>query len=79
MKRTAQDYTRIATKEFLEGTRFKTPVQAVEAGERSIEQWCDCVNAHRRKDSNQTDSNQTDSNQFGWQDNNNPAARPANT
>jgi hypothetical protein len=74
MKRTAQDYTRIATQEFLEGTRFRTPVQAVEAGERSIEQWCDCVNAHRQKDSNQTDSNQ-----FGWQDNSNPAARPANT
>jgi hypothetical protein len=69
MKQTAQDYTRLATQEFLEGTRFKTPVQAVEAGTRSIEQWCDCINAHRQKDSNQ----------FGWQDNSNPAARPANT
>jgi hypothetical protein len=69
MKGTTQDYTRLATQEFLEGTRFKTPVQAVEAGERSIEQWCDCINAHRQKDSNQ----------FEWQDNSNPAARPANT
>ena len=84
MKRTAQDYTRLATQDFLEGTRFRTPFQAVESGKRSIEQWCDCVNAHRQKvpnqtDSNQTDSNQTDSNQFGWQDSSNPAARSANT
>jgi hypothetical protein len=69
MKRTIQDYTRLATQEFLEDTRFKTPVEAVEAGKRSIEQWCDCVNAYRQKDSNQ----------FEWRDNSNPAARPANT
>jgi hypothetical protein len=69
MKRTAQDFTRLATQEFLEGTDFRTPVQAVEAGARSIEQWCDCINAHRQKDSNQFES----------QDNSNPATRPANT
>jgi hypothetical protein len=69
MKRTTQNYTRFATQEFLEGTRFKTPVQAVEAGTRSIEQWCECINTHRQKDSNQ----------FEWQGNSNPAARPANT
>ena len=69
MKRTTQDHTKLATQEFLEGTRFKTPVQAVEAGKRSIEQWCDCINAHRQKDSNR----------FEWQDNSNPATRPANT
>jgi hypothetical protein len=74
MKRTTQEYARLATQEFLEGTCFKTPVQAVEAGTRSIEQWCDCINAHRQKDSNQKDSNQ-----FEWQDNSNPVARPANT
>jgi hypothetical protein len=73
MKRIIQDDTKLATQEFLEGTRFRTPVQAVEAGARSIEQWCDCVNAHRQKDSNQKDSNQ-----FGWRESN-PATRPANT
>jgi hypothetical protein len=74
MKRTIQEYARLATQEFLEGTRFKTPVQAVEAGTRPIEQWCDCINAHRQEASNQKDSNQ-----FEWQDNSNPVARPANT
>ena len=68
MKRIIQDYTRLARQEFLEGTNFRTPVQAVEAGTRSIEQWCDCVNAHREKDSNRNE----------WQGNSAPATEPAN-
>ena len=55
MKRIAQEYTQTAKQDFLEGTRFKTPVEAVESGKRSIEQWCDCINAHRQKDSNPLD------------------------
>jgi hypothetical protein len=50
MKRITQEYTRIAKQEFLEGTQFKTPVEAVLSGKRSIEQWCDCINAHRQQD-----------------------------
>ncbi len=42
-------YLELAQQEFLEGTTSNVPAQAVENGERLIEQWCDCVEAHRRE------------------------------
>ena len=32
-------YLKRATRRFLEGTRFKTPVEAVEAGARTLADW----------------------------------------
>jgi hypothetical protein len=48
MRRKFQDYGELARQEFLKGTRFRTPVEAVERGARSIEDWCDCLAAHRQ-------------------------------
>jgi hypothetical protein len=33
------DYWKRASKQFLIGTRFKSPCEAVEAGERTLEEW----------------------------------------
>ena len=41
-------YLQQAQQEFLEGTGCNVPAEAVESGERLIEQWCDCVESHRR-------------------------------
>jgi hypothetical protein len=49
MKRSSEDYGKIARIDFLRGTKFRTPVEAVESGARSIEDWCDCLAAHRQK------------------------------
>jgi hypothetical protein len=49
MKNTAPDYMRLARQEFLEGTSFRTPVDAVESGARKIEDWCDLVSVYRQK------------------------------
>jgi hypothetical protein len=49
MKNTTPDYMRLAKQEFLEGSRFRTPVDAVESGSRKIEDWCDLVSVYRQK------------------------------
>jgi hypothetical protein len=48
MRRKFQDYGELAREEFLKGTKFRTPVEAVERGARSIEDWCDCLAVHRQ-------------------------------
>lgn len=49
MKNVTPDYMKLARKEFLEGTKFRTPVDAVESGARKIEDWCDLVSIYRQK------------------------------
>ena len=48
MRRKFQDYGELARQGFLKGTKFRTPVDAVESGARSIEDWCDCLATHRQ-------------------------------
>jgi hypothetical protein len=48
MRRKFQEYGELARREFLKGTTFRTPVDAVESGARSIEDWCDCLATHRQ-------------------------------
>jgi hypothetical protein len=40
-------YMKRAAKRFLEGTRCKHPIEAVERGLRTLEEWVDCLNAER--------------------------------
>jgi hypothetical protein len=40
-------YLREATQVFLFNSSFKTPAEAVEAGVRSVSEWCDCLNQTR--------------------------------
>jgi hypothetical protein len=40
-------YLREATQVFLSDMSFKTPAEAVEAGVRSVTEWCDCLNRVR--------------------------------
>ncbi len=40
-------YMKRAAKKFLEGTRFRHPIEAVEKGVRTLEEWVDCLNAER--------------------------------
>ena len=49
MRRIAEDYAKIARRHFLAGTRFRTPVEAVEAGARTVEEWCECLANHRQR------------------------------
>jgi hypothetical protein len=49
MKNTTPNYVKLARQEFLEGTRFRTPVDAVESGARKVEDWCDLVSLYRLK------------------------------
>ena len=49
MKNTTPDYMKLVRKKFLEGTKFRTPVDAVESGARKIEDWCDMVSIYRQK------------------------------
>jgi hypothetical protein len=37
------NYLQEAKKRFLEGTKFRTPIEAVEAGYRSAGEWCDTL------------------------------------
>ena len=37
------NYLLEAKKRFLEGTKFRTPIEAVEAGARSTGEWCDML------------------------------------
>jgi hypothetical protein len=39
----SEGYLHAANRRFLEGTTFRTPVEAVEAGAKSIQEWCDCL------------------------------------
>jgi hypothetical protein len=41
------NYLREATRVFLSNSSFKTPAEAVEAGIRSVSEWCDCLNRVR--------------------------------
>ena len=43
-------YMKRAAKKFLEGTRFRHPIEAVEKGVRTLEEWVDCLNAEREID-----------------------------
>ncbi len=45
MKRT--NYMKRATLRFLEGTKFRTPVEAVEAGIRNLGEWADMLAEER--------------------------------
>lgn len=45
MRRTS--YLKRASRRFLEGTRFKHPVEAVEAGERSLSAWAELLAEER--------------------------------
>ena len=40
-------YLKRASKQFLEGTRFKSPVEAVEAGVRSLTHWAEILRQER--------------------------------
>jgi hypothetical protein len=42
-----ENYLQHARKSFLEGSRFRSPLEAVESGERSILEWCACLNRSR--------------------------------
>jgi hypothetical protein len=45
MKR--QSYLRRATRRFLEGTRYRVPVEAVAAGIRTLEAWASILDEER--------------------------------
>jgi hypothetical protein len=45
-----QSYMKRASRKFLEGTRFRHPIEAVEKGIRTLEEWVDCLNAERELD-----------------------------
>jgi hypothetical protein len=49
MKNTTPDYMKLARHDFLKGTSFRTPVDAVEGGVRKIEDWCETVSIYRQK------------------------------
>ena len=44
-------YFRVATRKFLKGTNSRSPVEAVESGERTIQEWCDLLEDARAKNS----------------------------
>jgi hypothetical protein len=41
------DYWKRASKQFLTGTRFKSPCEAVEAGARTLEEWARVLQEER--------------------------------
>jgi hypothetical protein len=41
------DYWKRASKQFLTGTRFKSPCEAVEAGARTLEEWARMLQEER--------------------------------
>jgi hypothetical protein len=45
----APTYLNAAKKAFLNNTPYNSPQEAIEHGHYSIQDWCDCVEAHRRK------------------------------
>jgi hypothetical protein len=48
MKRTS--YLKRASKRFLDGTKFKSPVAAVEAGARTLESWAEILLEERENE-----------------------------
>lgn len=48
---TRKKYMKLASRRFLEGTRFKAPIDAVEAGVRTLEQWADVLTQEREAQS----------------------------
>ena len=44
------NYMKRAARKFLAGTRFRTPVDAVEAGIRTLTDWVDALNFERERD-----------------------------
>ena len=46
-----KNYMKLANRRFLEGTRYKAPIQAVEAGVRTLEEWTDVLNQEREAQS----------------------------
>ena len=40
-------YLETASQQFLEGLPYRSPIEAVEAGERSLTEWCECLNRSR--------------------------------
>ena len=42
-KMRAMDYLQLARQRFLDGTSHRTPIEAVEAGTRSVFDWCVCL------------------------------------
>jgi hypothetical protein len=49
MPRSKTNYLSRARETFLENLPFGTPIEAVDSGVRSIQQWCDCLNETRAK------------------------------
>ena len=49
MPRSKTNYLSRARETFLENLSFCTPIEAVDAGARSIQDWCDCLNETRAK------------------------------
>ena len=43
-------YTRRASREFLKGTPYRTPVDAVRAGVKSLEEWATVLGEERLRD-----------------------------
>jgi hypothetical protein len=43
----SEGYLHAARLQFLEGTLFRAPVEAVESGAKSIQEWCDCLASAR--------------------------------
>jgi hypothetical protein len=44
------NYMKRASRKFLEGTRYRTPADAVEAGVKTLTQWVDALNTERERD-----------------------------
>jgi hypothetical protein len=42
-KMRAMDYLQLARQRFLDGTSHRTPIEAVEAGTKSVFDWCVCL------------------------------------
>lgn len=42
-KMRAMDYLKLARQRFLDGTSHRTPIEAVEAGTKSVFDWCVCL------------------------------------
>lgn len=49
MAKRRETYMKEAANRFLEGSAFRTPADAVEAGARSIGEWCDYLNLARAR------------------------------
>ena len=48
-------YRAEARAQFLNGTRFRSPVEAVEAGARTVQEWCDLLASVKAESGVRTD------------------------